>query len=333
MLFGKVAPTGKLPVTWPASATQEPINAGDGQTPLFALGAGLTWSTGGGDVTAPTTPTGLTVTGTTTTTASLTWTASTDAVGVTGYDVYRGSTRVGSATGTTFTDTGLTPGTAYAYTVRARDAAGNVSSSSAGVTATTAQPGDTSAPTVPTGLTAGTTTTSTVALTWTASTDDVGVAGYDVYRGTTRVATTTTTGYTDTGLTAGTAYTYTVRAKDAAGNVSAASSAVTATTQPGHVDPDDGVHGDLAHRQRLGQRVHGDRHGEEHGHRRRCAAGWSRGRGSTAPGCPAGGAPSSPAAAPRSPRRACPGTARSLPGPPRRSACRARATGSRRHRC
>ena len=63
------------------------------------------------------------------------------------------------------------------------------------------------------------------------------MAGYDVYRGTTRVATTTTTGYTDTGLTAGTAYTYTVRAKDAAGNVSAASSAVTATTQPDTTTP------------------------------------------------------------------------------------------------
>ena len=48
MLFGKVAPTGKLPVSWPASATQQPINAGDGQTPLFPLGAGLTWSTDGG---------------------------------------------------------------------------------------------------------------------------------------------------------------------------------------------------------------------------------------------------------------------------------------------
>jgi len=238
VLFGKVAPSGKLPVSWPASATQEPINAGDGQTPLFPLGAGLTWSTDGGDVTAPAAPTGVTVAGTTTTTVSLTWTASTDAVGVTGYDVYRGSTLAGSATGTTFTDTGLTAGTAYTYTVRARDAAGNVSSPSAGVTGTTvAQQVDTSAPTVPTGLTVGTTTTSTAPLTWTASSDDVGVAGYDVYRGTTRVVTTTTTRYTDTGLSAGTAYSYTVRAKDAAGNVSAASTAVTATTQPGTTTP------------------------------------------------------------------------------------------------
>lgn len=233
VLFGKVAPSGRLPVSWPATATQQPVNAGDGQTPLFPLGAGLTWSLDGGDVTAPTAPTALAVTGTTTTTVSLIWTAATDAVGVTGYDVYRGTTRVGTATGTTFVDTGLTAGSAYTYTVRARDAAGNVSSASSSVTATTASPPvDGSAPTVPTGLTAGTTTTSTVPLTWTASTDDVGVTGYDVYRGTTRVATVTATAYTDASLAAGTAYSYTVRARDAAGNVSAPSAAVTASTQP-----------------------------------------------------------------------------------------------------
>jgi beta-glucosidase len=232
VLFGKVAPTGKLPVSWPASATQEPINAGDGQTPLFALGAGLTWPVGSGDVTAPTVPTGLHVTATTATTASLAWTASTDAVGVTGYDVYRGTALAGRATGTTFTDTGLTPGTAYAYTVRARDAAGNASASSASVTATTGGVPADAPPTAPTGLTAGATTSSTVALAWTASTDDVGVPGYDVYRGSTNVATTTGTTFTDSGLTPSTAYTYTVRARDGAGNVSAPSAAVSVTTQP-----------------------------------------------------------------------------------------------------
>jgi beta-glucosidase len=237
VLFGKVVPTGKLPVSWPASATQQPINAGDGQTPLVALGSGLTWSTDAGDVTAPTAPTGLTVTGTTTSSVALRWAASTDAVGVTGYDVLRGGTVVGTAAGTAFTDTGLAPGTAYGYTVRARDAAGNVSSASASVSATTAQQGDTTAPTVPTGLAVGATTASTVPLTWAAATDDVGVTGYDVYRGTTRVTTTTGTAYTDTGLTAATAYSYTVRARDAAGNVSTASAAVPATTQPDTTSP------------------------------------------------------------------------------------------------
>ena len=89
---------------------------------------------------------------------------------------------------------------------------------------------DTVAPSVPTGLSAAATTASTVPLTWTASTDAVGVTGYDVYQGAVKVASTPTPGYTVTGLAAGTDYTFAVRAKDAAGNTSAASAPVTATT-------------------------------------------------------------------------------------------------------
>jgi hypothetical protein len=96
---------------------------------------------GGPDTQAPTTPASLTVTGTTSTTASLSWAASTDNVGVTGYDVLRNGTRVATATGTSFTDTGLTPSTQFSYTVRARDAAGNLSAPSGAVTATTASSG------------------------------------------------------------------------------------------------------------------------------------------------------------------------------------------------
>ena len=92
--------------------------------------------------------------------------------------------------------------------------------------------GDTTPPTVPGNLNVTGTTSSSVSLAWTASTDNVGVTGYDVFRGTTKVATATTTSYTDTGLTASTAYTYTVKARDAAGNLSAASNQVSATTQP-----------------------------------------------------------------------------------------------------
>ncbi|MFF5109110.1 cellulose binding domain-containing protein, partial [Streptosporangium sp. NPDC000509] len=71
-------------------------------------------------------------------------------------------------------------------------------------------------------------------LTWTASTDNVGVAGYDVYQGTTKVATATTTSHTLTGLTPATAYTVSVVARDAAGNSSTASesTAFTTTTAP-----------------------------------------------------------------------------------------------------
>lgn len=89
---------------------------------------------------------------------------------------------------------------------------------------------DTTAPTVPTNLTSTSKTDTTVTLNWTASTDNVGVTGYDIYRGTTLVGTSTTTNYTVTGLTAGTAYSFTVKAKDAAGNVSTASSVLNVTT-------------------------------------------------------------------------------------------------------
>ncbi|MBO3085622.1 glycoside hydrolase family 6 protein [Cellulomonas fengjieae] len=190
------------------------------------------------DTTAPSVPTGLTAGTTTSTSVPLSWTASTDNAGgsgLAGYEVYRGSTLVGTTTSTSYTVTGLTAATAYSFTVRAKDIAGNVSAASSAVSATT-QSGsvtDTTAPSVPTGLTAGTTTSTSVPLSWTASTDNVAVTGYDVYRGTTLVGTSTSTSYTVTGLTAATAYSFTVRAKDAAGNVSAASTAVSATTQPG----------------------------------------------------------------------------------------------------
>ncbi|GAB3255774.1 cellulase family glycosylhydrolase [Kineosporia babensis] len=95
---------------------------------------------------------------------------------------------------------------------------------------TSGPPSDVTAPTVPTGLRVGSKTASSVALSWVASTDNVGVTGYDVYRGGTLAGSTTGTSYTDTGLSAATAYTYTVRAKDAAANVSSPSTAVTATT-------------------------------------------------------------------------------------------------------
>jgi chitodextrinase len=103
-------------------------------------------STGGstppsGDTQAPTAPDAPTVTGTTAGSASLSWSPSSDNVGVTGYDVYRGGQLAGSVTGTSFTDSGLSASTAYTYTVKARDAAGNVSAASAAVTATTASGG------------------------------------------------------------------------------------------------------------------------------------------------------------------------------------------------
>ena len=94
---------------------------------------------GGGvvDTQPPTTPTNLSVTGTTSSTVSLAWNASTDDVGVTAYQVFRGTTLAGSSTSTAFTDTGRAASTTYTYTVIAQDASGKQSTASAPVTATT----------------------------------------------------------------------------------------------------------------------------------------------------------------------------------------------------
>ncbi len=94
-----------------------------------------------------------------------------------------------------------------------------------------ANSGDTQAPTVPTGLTTTAISSSQINLSWTASTDNVGVAGYLVFRNNVQIAATALAIYSDTSLTPSTSYTYTVEAFDTAGNVSAASSPATATTQ------------------------------------------------------------------------------------------------------
>ena len=118
------------------------------------------------------------------------------------------------------------------HTLRAiaKDAAGN-STTSASVTVTVSNVADTTAPSVPAGLTATAVSSSQINLSWTASTDNVGVTGYKVYRGGAQIGTSPSTSYQDAGLTASTSYSYTVAAYDAAGNTSAQSASATATTQ------------------------------------------------------------------------------------------------------
>ncbi|KQV97251.1 carbohydrate binding domain-containing protein [Rhizobacter sp. Root1221] len=184
------------------------------------------------DATAPTTPAAPVKTASTVNSVSLSWTASTDNVGVTGYEVFRDGVSAGTATGTAFTASGLSASTTYAFTVRARDAEGNWSAQGPALSAPTSAPVvDTAAPSVPTGLSATTSGTS-ISVRWTASTDNVGVTGYTVTRtggAGTVVLTTSGTSLADTGA-AQTTYSYTVSAVDAAGNRSAASDAVGATT-------------------------------------------------------------------------------------------------------
>ncbi|MFC1419420.1 discoidin domain-containing protein [Streptacidiphilus cavernicola] len=119
-----------------------------GQIALTATRPTAPVAGGGGDTQPPTAPGGLQVSGHTATSVALSWTASTDNVGVTGYSVHQvaggGNTVVGSPTGTSFTVSGLAPSTGYSFFVTARDAAGNTSAASGTVSATTdAQSGST----------------------------------------------------------------------------------------------------------------------------------------------------------------------------------------------
>ena len=196
----------------------------------------------GGDTVAPSVPQSLTATVQDATSIHLTWAASADNTGgsgLSGYRVFRGVVQVAQvgANVLIFTDTGLNASTTYSYTVRAFDNTGNVSGASKAAAATTPLPaGDTVAPSVPQSLSTAVQSASSIRLTWSASTDNAGgsgLGGYRVFRGGTQVAqvAASATAYTDSGLSSGTTYTYTVRAVDNAGNVSADSNVASAATQ------------------------------------------------------------------------------------------------------
>jgi len=185
----------------------------------------------GADTEAPSTPTSLTASNITQTTADLSWNASSDNVEVTGYDVYQGTTNIGTVTGTSAQITGLSAATSYSFSVKAKDAAGNASSSSNTVNFTTLSGADTEAPTAPTNLTASNITQTTLDLSWSISSDNVGVTEYNVYQGSTNVANVSGASTEITGLTASTAYSFTVYARDAAGNVSEVSNTENVTTE------------------------------------------------------------------------------------------------------
>jgi chitodextrinase/C1A family cysteine protease len=333
------------------------------------------------DTQAPTAPTNLASSNVTSSSATLTWTASTDNVGVTGYSIYQNSSLLGTSTGTSYNVTNLSASTTYSFYVTARDAAGNVSAASSAINVTTlpasvtycaskgnnvtyewidliqlgsinnvtaanagygnftnlsatltagstytiyfsagfkstayteywyiwidydkdgtfesnelinssssklsstlskaftvptsatagstrmrvtmkynsaptacetfsygevedytilinAGTPDTQAPTAPTNLASSNVTSSSATLTWTASTDNVGVTGYSVYQNGALLGTTTSTSYNVSGLTAATTYSFYITARDAAGNVSAASATLNITTLPNSI--------------------------------------------------------------------------------------------------
>src|SRR5437870_5227278 len=126
--------------------------------------------------------------------------------------------------------TGLLASNTYHYRVQSRDAAGTLATSADFTLTTLIAVPDITPPSVPTNLSASAMSSLQMNLSWTASTDNVGVAGYTIYRGGSQIATTSLTSYSDTGLSPSTAYAYTVAAYDAAGNVSVQAAPASAVT-------------------------------------------------------------------------------------------------------
>jgi chitodextrinase len=179
-------------------------------------------------------PLNLSLDNATDTSIQFSWNAYTDNFEVTGYQVWVDSVAQTPLLGnvTTHTVTGLTASTSYNIQLKAFDAAGNYSTLSGGVSMSTTASSDVTAPSVPTALTLATATEDSLYFTWTASTDNVAVTGYKVYKGGVLDYTTgaTTTEHTITGLTASTSYDIQVSAIDAAANESAKTSIVAMST-------------------------------------------------------------------------------------------------------
>jgi chitodextrinase len=196
------------------------------------------------DTTAPSAPGNLRVTSKTDISVALAWDAATDNVGVTGYEVYKGSSLLATlpANQLAYTATSLTQNTAYTFSVKALDAAANRSAAASVNVSTNASapPPDTTVPTVPSNFHVTDYTSNSISLSWTASTDNVGVTGYELYRNNALIQTlaATATSFTDPNLQPSTLYQYQIRAADAAANKSAFASISQTTAGVSTPNPD-----------------------------------------------------------------------------------------------
>jgi len=183
-------------------------------------------------VTVPSAPTGLAASGTSSSETTLSWTADTPPANcsITSYTVLEGGGVIGTATGTSFTVTGLSASTTYSFTVEANDSEGASPASSA-LKVTTSAASCNSVPSAPTGLAASGTGSSGTTLSWTADTApaNCSISSYTVLEGGTEIGTATGTSFAVTGLSASTTYSFTVEANDSEG-ASPASSALKVTT-------------------------------------------------------------------------------------------------------
>ncbi|PEI02233.1 chitinase [Pantoea agglomerans] len=168
---------------------------------------------------------------------TLQWVAATDNVGVNHYEVWRDGKDIGQPTLPEFRDTTIKPASTYSYHVVAVDKAGNRSAISDETLITTEADEekpvqDTQAPSVPQGLHASQITETSVKISWQASSDNVAVTGYQVWRDGRLLTQVNATQWSDSGLKAASDYLYHIVATDAAGNQSAKSQTLRVTTKP-----------------------------------------------------------------------------------------------------
>ena len=148
------------------------------------------------------------------------WGTATDNEGVAGYEIYRNGEKIVTTTRTYSLLSGFSSQTGYAVYIKAYDAAGNLSEPSKPVIINKQYYQDTEAPTAPLNLRSTEITGTSITLAWDAATDNVGVTGYEVYQGNTLVEKVTGTAFTMVGLEPLTTYRFSIKAFDAAGNVS-----------------------------------------------------------------------------------------------------------------
>jgi len=185
------------------------------------------------DTTPPSIPANLAGGAASSSTADVTWYASTDNVGVAGYSILRNGVKIATTAQTQFQDSGLAGATIYSYMVRAFDLAGNVSPPSASFDITTQ---DTGPPSPPSNLAAAAISCQQIDLTWSASTD-INVRSYSLFRGTSPTAlsqigitSSTNTSFSNYALNPATKYYYGVQAVNNSGNVSAMTPLASAAT-------------------------------------------------------------------------------------------------------
>ncbi|MBT3741364.1 MAG: hypothetical protein HOG32_04030, partial [Polaribacter sp.] len=184
------------------------------------------------DTQAPTTPANVTLNNISLNSINVSWSASTDNIGVTGYNVYVDGVLEAQTTSTNITIGDLNTNTTYSFTIVAKDLINNMSNASVAKNGTTLQ--DSEAPTIPGDVVVSNSTDSSFKVSWSASTDNSAVSGYEIFVDGNLNATTTALSYTVFGLSTSTTYSVEILAKDIDNNKSSKSAAVNATTTAGN---------------------------------------------------------------------------------------------------